>query len=114
MWTTGGFQNVLQFPPEVMAFMVGDKLKDGQTDSRFLEDDHLHSFVQNVDKGYEWAAEQNWGFEEINGKRYYTRRVLVQNHKGDKHELARLVYDYTGKVEDKAEDDDQALAYGDE
>ncbi|KIV88450.1 hypothetical protein PV10_08133 [Exophiala mesophila] len=98
MWTTGGFEPVLQMPAEVMAFMLGNKLKDGQTDSRFLEDDHLHSFVQNVDEGYRWAAEQNWGFEEIDGKRYHTRRVMVQNQKGDKHELARLVYDYTGKA----------------
>lgn len=99
-------------PEDFSAFLRGDKLKDGKTDSRFLDDQHVQSYVKNVDSGYGWTAEQNWGFEEINGKRYYTRRVLVQNAKGDKHELARLVYDYTGKADGKAEDDDEGLAYG--
>lgn len=97
--------------PEDEAFLKAEKLKDLETDSRFLEDDHVQSWA--VGQGGGWAAEQIWGFEEIEGKRLYTRRVVVR--KGDEVERARLVYDYQGAAPDKdgAKDDDADLAYGD-
>jgi len=89
-------------------------LKDGKTSSKF--DDNatlLQSYVKNQDSGYGWTAEQIWGFEIINGKRYHTRRVIVKNAKGDKSERVRLVYDYQGAVGKDSSDDD-GLAYGEE
>ena len=88
-------------------------LKDGKTPTKFLDQDVAHSYVVNQDKGYGWTAEQLWGFEEIDGKRYYTRRVVVRDAKGSKTERVRLVYDYKGVVE-KGEDGDDALAYGED
>lgn len=95
---------------EDVAFLNAQNLKDGSP-SKWLDDDqHVQSFVLNTDKGYGWTAEQTWGFEEINGKKYYTRRVVARDAKG-KVERLRLVYDYTGPVEGKGEEDD-GLAYG--
>ncbi len=96
---------------EDAVFLRAEKLKDGTTDSRFLDDEHVQSWVVNVDGGG-WTAEQNWGFEEINGERRYTRRVVVW--KGDHLQKARLVYDYKGAVKKSGDEDDEDLAYGDE
>lgn len=74
-------------------FLNAKVLKDGKTPSAWLDNTkHIQSWARNVD-GRNWTAEQAWGFEEINGKRYYTRRVVVK--KGDQVVKARLVYDYT-------------------
>ena len=65
---------------------------------------HVQSWVVNVDETAAggWTAEQVWGFEMVDQKRYYTRRVVVR--KGDdKVERARLVYDYKGEVDMEAE-----------
>jgi hypothetical protein len=53
----------------------------------------VHTFSVNEELG--WDAEQIWGFSEIEGKRYYTRRVIVT--KGDEVLKVRLAYDYQGK-----------------
>jgi hypothetical protein len=46
--------------------------------------------ITNEEAG--WTIDQVWGFEEINGERYHTRRsVLV---KGDAVERGRIVYNY--------------------
>jgi hypothetical protein len=97
--------------PEDEIFLRGEKLKDLRTGSHFLEDEHVQSWA--VSQGGGWTAEQIWGFEEIGGKRMYTRRVVVR--KGDAVERARLVYDYQGQAPDKdaSRDDDADLAYGD-
>ncbi|KIV80778.1 hypothetical protein PV11_08255 [Exophiala sideris] len=94
---------------EDAVFLQAEKLKDG-TDSRFVDDEHVQSIVQQVG-GLNWTAEQVWGFEEINGERRYTRRVIVW--KEGKEERCRLVYDYKGAVQ-KEGDDDEDLAYGEE
>lgn len=39
-----------------------------------------------------WEAHQVWGFQEIDGKRYYARNVVIT--KGSERKEARLVYDY--------------------
>ncbi|EXJ79565.1 hypothetical protein A1O3_07844 [Capronia epimyces CBS 606.96] len=110
LWQTGSL--VIEGPAseEDAAFLRAEKLKDGQTDSKFLDDEHVQSWVKNVDGG-DWIAEQTWGFEEIKGERRYTRRVVVW--KGGKVQRARLVYDYQGKAEAADDDDDvdEALAY---
>jgi hypothetical protein len=45
-----------------------------------------------VSKESGWTAEQTWGFEEIDGKRYHTRRSIVTKDEGCKR--GRVVYDY--------------------
>jgi hypothetical protein len=91
---------------EDSTFLKGLKLKDGK-ESKFLVDELLQTYVKNVDGG-NWVAEQVWGFEEINGERRHTRRVV--SRKGDKVQRVRLVYDYKGSTDKKTEDD--GLAYG--
>ncbi|KAH8653154.1 hypothetical protein BGZ60DRAFT_387045 [Tricladium varicosporioides] len=54
---------------------------------------HVQSFVENSEKG--WTAGQSWGFAIIDGKRYYTRRVVVT--KGSEVLKVRLVYNWQGK-----------------
>ncbi|KAG9237208.1 hypothetical protein BJ875DRAFT_481531 [Amylocarpus encephaloides] len=55
---------------------------------------HVQSFVRNDEAG--WTASQIWGFAILpDGKRYYTRRVVVQ--KGDEILKVRLVYNWQGK-----------------
>jgi hypothetical protein len=46
--------------------------------------------IANEEAG--WTMEQIWGFEEIDGKRYHTRRSVVR--KGSQVERGRLVYNY--------------------
>lgn len=87
--------------PKVKKFLRGEILADGSASEGFTVDNvgeeygegeglWLQSFVVNQDSG--WTAEQIWGFETINGKRYYTRRVAVA--KDGKFLLGRLVYDF--------------------
>lgn len=96
---------------EDIRFLKGQVLKDGKTSSQFLENDAVQSFVVNQDSGG-WTAEQFWNFENVDGKRYYTRRVVVA--KGKEVRRARLVYNYTGPVDKGSTDEDDGLAYGDE
>jgi hypothetical protein len=41
---------------------------------------------------------QLWGFQEIDGNRYYVRKVVVKKDGEEKRE--RLVYDYAGALEE--------------
>ena len=52
----------------------------------------IQTYVES--KTDDWTADQVWGFEMIEGKRYHTRHVLVRNK--DDWKLARFVYDYHG------------------
>lgn len=97
-----------------LAFLQGQTLKDGKTQSKFLNEESVQSYVKNQDSGYGWTAEQVWNFEEIDGKRYHTRRVVVKNANGSKSEKARLVYDYLGPAGQAESTEDDGLAYGDE
>ncbi|PYH42072.1 uncharacterized protein BP01DRAFT_326013 [Aspergillus saccharolyticus JOP 1030-1] len=90
--------------PKVVQFLNGEILADGKHSDGFLVETSLgqefgegeglwfQSFVESLDNG--WTAEQIWGFEVIDGERYYTRRVVVA--KGKQVELARFVYSYVG------------------
>lgn len=83
-------------PVEDAIFLRAEKLKDMETDSKFIDIDHIHSWAVSTDGG-NWTAEQLWGFEEVDEKRMYTRRVVVR--KGDEFERVRIVYDYLGPPE---------------
>lgn len=95
-------------------FLKAEVLKDLKTTSGFLADDggQVQSWAVNQDAAQGWTAEQVWGFEVLEGKRYYTRRVVVR--KGQDVQRVRLVYDYKGSVEVEVEAEvDPDLAYGD-
>lgn len=111
MFKAGEFKMEGPGSEEDVAFLKAEILKDGKTPSRFLDGEHVQSWVTSVDGGG-WTAEQNWGFEEIKDKRQYTQRVVVW--KGDQVQRARLIYDYQGPADKKDEDDDEDLAYGEE
>lgn len=93
----GGFDPQEPYDEESKAFLQARTLKDGKTPSSFEDQSALvQTFAKNQDSGYGWTAEQIWGFEQVNGKRYYTRRIIGRNAKGDKIQRVRLVYDYQG------------------
>ncbi|RFU34944.1 hypothetical protein B7463_g1388, partial [Scytalidium lignicola] len=54
---------------------------------------NIESEAVNEEKG--WTALQIWGFAEVDGERYYTRRVRAS--KGDEVVRVRMYYDYQGK-----------------
>jgi len=79
---------------EDLKFLSGQVLADGTTHSSWVEDasgNHVQNFVKSDVGG--WTAEQVWGFEEIGGVRYHTRRLVVR--KDDTSRRARQVYSYT-------------------
>jgi hypothetical protein len=77
---------------EDYAFLSGTTTKDGAPSSWAEDADgqHLQCVIVNEEAG--WTMEQIWGFEEIDGKRYHTRRSIVR--KGSQVERGRLVYNY--------------------
>ncbi|EEA20132.1 hypothetical protein TMatcc_000108 [Talaromyces marneffei ATCC 18224] len=95
---------------KILKFMMGEMTVNGEEDPEgFLVDDiqekdgvtypegeglWLQSFVRSEEAP--WTAEQIWGFEIINGQRYYTRHIAVSTQDGRYH-LGRLVYDYQGQ-----------------
>lgn len=54
---------------------------------------YLQSWV--INEKAKWTAEQIWGFSDLNGKRYHTRRVVVK--KDGKKKVATLYYDWLGR-----------------
>lgn len=95
----GRFDPQEQYDEATKAFLQAKMLRDGKTPSGFEDESGLvQSYAKNQDGGYGWAVEQVWGFEEVQGKRYYTRRIVGRNAKGDKTEKVRLVYDYQGPL----------------
>lgn len=112
--SAGPFEPCEKYSDVELDFLQGKQLKDAKTASKFLDEESLQSYVKNQDSGYGWTAEQVWNFEEIEGKRYYTRRVVVKNANGSKSEKSRLVYDYLGPLSEGANAEDDGLAYGDD
>ncbi|KAJ5761304.1 hypothetical protein N7520_008460 [Penicillium odoratum] len=51
----------------------------------------VHTHERNLGSG--WEVEQIWGFEMINEKRYFTRRLVVTGAKG-RYLCGKLVYDF--------------------
>lgn len=66
---------------------------------------YIRTYVENDDYG--WTADQIWGFQIIEGERYYCRNILIK--KGDERAEFRLVYDWTPAPEADAEVEDPAL-----
>ncbi|KAK2738747.1 hypothetical protein FQN57_006914 [Myotisia sp. PD_48] len=83
----------------VARFFQGEVLADGLPSDGWEstgpegENTYLQSWVRSMDSG--WTAEQVWGFEIIEGVRYYTRRVAVA--KEGKCVRVRLVYEFLGR-----------------
>lgn len=69
-------------------WLEGDEENSGPNGER-----HIQSYSVNEERG--WTADQVWGFAVIDGKRYYTRRVVVK--KGSEVLKIRLVYNFLGK-----------------
>ncbi|KAK5445099.1 hypothetical protein LTS15_010190 [Exophiala xenobiotica] len=77
-----------------IAFLDAEILADGSSSSWLGREDDQHLHTAMVSKEGGWTAEQTWGFEEIDGKRYHTRRSIVTKDGGCKR--GRVVYDYMG------------------
>ncbi|KAJ5898973.1 hypothetical protein N7495_003717 [Penicillium taxi] len=95
----------------IKRFLRGEIYADGSASEGFIadivdEELFVQSWVVNAASG--WTAEQVWGFEIVDGERRHTRRVAVA--KGNKLEMARLVYTFIGH-ELPTEDQEDDLAY---
>jgi hypothetical protein len=105
--------------PKIKQFLRGEILSDGSPAEGFLVEEPkndmlgegeglwLQSFVRNVDSG--WTAEQIWGFEMINGERFYTRRIAATSADGE-YVLVRMVISFLKRKEEREDTID--LAYG--
>lgn len=74
-------------------FLKADWLEGDEEKGGPAGEIHVESYVENDEKG--WTGDQIWGFAVIDGKRYYTRRVVIR--KGDEVLKVRLVYNWQGK-----------------
>jgi len=61
------------------------------------EGDVVESFVEN--EANKWTAWQIWGFADIGGERKLTRKFVVRKVGSDEVVRVRLVYDYTGALD---------------
>ncbi|KAI9828690.1 MAG: hypothetical protein M1832_001793 [Thelocarpon impressellum] len=73
-----------------LAEVADDFLRHGWEEA-IAETGTVQSLVKAVDS--DWSAEQIWGFEQLDGTRYYVRHVVVTNDKAERTQ-ARLVYDF--------------------
>ncbi|KAJ3530842.1 hypothetical protein NM208_g9142 [Fusarium decemcellulare] len=71
--------------PDVEDEELRTRLEEGQTGD---------SVIQEIatNEGVGWDAVGTWGFEMIDGQRYFTRTTVTK--KGDEEVSVRLVYDY--------------------
>ncbi|MCJ1226074.1 hypothetical protein MMC12_002723 [Toensbergia leucococca] len=70
-----------------------DFLKEGWLDE--TDGLYVQSYTESVGNG--WTANQIWGFEDISGKRYHVRHVVVRT--ADDWKQARLVYDFQKRLD---------------
>ncbi|KAF1975217.1 hypothetical protein BU23DRAFT_503777 [Bimuria novae-zelandiae CBS 107.79] len=56
----------------------------------------IESFVDNEGKG--WTGWQIWGFAEINGERWYVRRMAIRRKNEDKAVRVKLCYEWVGEL----------------
>ena len=74
------------------AFLAGSALSDGKAAGpAYTHGSILLSIAWCQKTG--WKSEQTWGFEDIEGTKYLTRRMAVL--RDGKQKLARWVYDFT-------------------
>lgn len=57
----------------------------------------------------DWIAEQVWGFEKIAGEKRYVRHLKFTCPKRGNKLEKKMVYDYYGPLEKKAEFDPEAV-----
>ncbi|KAE8421428.1 hypothetical protein BDV36DRAFT_292353 [Aspergillus pseudocaelatus] len=80
---------------EVKRFLRGETHLESRDGVGFICEESngawVHTFERSVCSG--WTAEQIWGFELIDNKRYFTRRVAVVDA-GGRCLCVRLVLDY--------------------
>lgn len=62
---------------------------EGDSDGKLIE-------AEGKKADGEWRAHHLWGFEQVDDKRRHTRRVYVENKKGEKIRV-RMVYDFVGE-----------------
>ncbi|OBT74916.1 hypothetical protein VF21_06038 [Pseudogymnoascus sp. 05NY08] len=68
--------------------------KEGWLDERVGPNGEPHILTTAVSKTNGWTAIQVWGFTELNGVRYYTRKVVIT--KGSEVLKVRIFYDFAG------------------
>ncbi|OBT50335.1 hypothetical protein VE04_08932 [Pseudogymnoascus sp. 24MN13] len=68
--------------------------KEGWLDERVGPNGEPHILTTAVSKSNGWTAIQVWGFTELNGVRYYTRKVVIT--KGSEVLKVRIFYDFAG------------------
>ncbi|ELR07356.1 hypothetical protein VC83_07031 [Pseudogymnoascus destructans] len=68
--------------------------KEGWLDERVGPNGEPHVVTTAVNKSNGWTATQVWGFTELNGVRYYTRKVVIT--KGSEVLKIRIFYDFVG------------------
>ncbi|KAL2357696.1 hypothetical protein BJ546DRAFT_323271 [Cryomyces antarcticus] len=69
---------------------VDDAFLKGGWAREIVDGEAIEGYVESIGNG--WTADQIWGFEMIEGKRYYTRHVLAKKE-SEEHKV-RLVYDW--------------------
>lgn len=62
---------------------------EGDSDGKLIE-------AEGKKEDGEWRAHHLWGFEQVDGQRRHTRRVYVENKKGENIRV-RMVYDFMGE-----------------
>lgn len=72
-----------------------DDLQDADLRGRLAESGAAKVVLQEFahSKDNNWSSVATWGFQEIEGNRYFTRTSTISNKKGKKVET-RLVYDF--------------------
>lgn len=73
-----------------LAELDDDFLKEGFEDGTT---EVIHTWTEHLDSGA--TTQQAWGFEIIDGQRYYVRHVVAR--KGDQVARIKMVYDWQGK-----------------
>ncbi|KFY31323.1 hypothetical protein V493_01213 [Pseudogymnoascus sp. VKM F-4281 (FW-2241)] len=68
--------------------------KEGWLDEKVGPNGETNILSIAVSKNNGWTAVQVWGFTELNGTRYYTRKVVIT--KGSEVLKVRLFYDFGG------------------
>lgn len=76
------------------AELTEDILKECIKESGGAEEKYMRILIESSREGM--TGEHVWSFEEVDGLRRYVRRLAVR--KGEKVVMAKIVYDYTGKV----------------
>lgn len=73
---------------------LDDFQKEGWLDEKVGPNGETHILSSATSKANGWTAIQLWGFTELNGLRYYTRKVVIT--KGSEVLKVRLFYDFQG------------------